>query len=168
MEPKRARIDRNFMHNSIEFSIHFCSLFGGSGGGPDPRSDWQGPIKSGVRPFRPRLGKPSERGAETIRKAPRNEARKRRKKQGKFARISHRFWSSESSQKEARDPLKMHAKSLPKSVEKRGRFWRDFSEIPSSKNGAQNPPESIQKRQRKLLRFFMIFHGFSTHFGEGP
>ena len=152
----------------MAFSIPSRSPFGGSGGGPDPRSDWQGPIKSGVRPFRPRLEKPSESGAETIRKAPRNEARKRRKNQGKFEGISHRFWSSESSQKEARDPLKMHAKSLPKSVEKRGRFWTDFSEIPSSKNGAQNPPESIQKRQRKLLRFFMIFHGFWTHFGEGP
>ena len=136
----------------MAFSLRSRSPFGASGGGPDPRSDWQGPIKSGVRPFRPSLEKPSERGAEMIRKAPRNEARKRRKNQGKFERISHRFWSSESSQKEARDPLKMHAKSLPKSVEKRGRFWTDFSEIPSSKNGARNPPESVQKRQRKLHR----------------
>ena len=152
----------------MAFSIRSRSPFGGSGGGPDPRSDWQGPIKTGVRPFRPRLEKPSERGAETIRKAPRNEARKRRKNQGKFERISHRCWSSESSQKEARDPLRIHAKSLPKSVEKRGRFRRDFSEVPSSKNGARNPPESIQKPQRKLLRFFMIFHRFWTLFGEGP
>ena len=72
-EPKRspwasqneAGIRRNFTHDSIAFSIRFCSPFGGSGGGPDPRSDWQGPIKSGGRPFRPRLEKPSERGAET-------------------------------------------------------------------------------------------------------
>ena len=48
-----AKIDWNFMQNSIDSLIDFCSLFGGSGRGPDPWFDRQG-----VWPFWPRPQKP--------------------------------------------------------------------------------------------------------------
>ena len=130
MEPKwspkasqnEAKIDWNLMQNSIDFSIDFCSLFGGSGRGPDPWFAWQGRHFHGVRPFWPRPEKPLKMSAKMIRKASKNEAKNHWKNQWKFEWILSGFWKHFGSQIWWFWEPKWHQKDTKKSI----KFWRWF------------------------------------------